>query len=391
VLETPSQDYAPEFSRPRRTSLNPTRKMRGDLPDDFEDDLDEDDLPATRRRGGIRLRVRGGLPRTKWGRIAALVMVLAFAGLCAAGYTIARDYVLHDDRFMIPSSSAIEIQGNEHVTRAQLLSIFGGDVERNIFSVPLAERKADLEELPWVEHATVMRLLPNRLRVAVMERRPVAFVRQGNHIGLVDGNGVLLDMPTDVQANGLYSFPVVTGIAATDPASVRAARMNLYKRFTDDLDRGDEKISKKLSEVDLSDPEDIRALIPDNSNEVLVHFGEDNFLDRYKKFEEHLPEWRTQYPKLSSVDMRYEREVVLEMQPGSAVPIAGAPQPSAPDAATSQTGSSTPAKSATPAPNRSTVKGASAHKAQDAHRTTKAKHPASTAHPHYRPPQVIFP
>jgi cell division protein FtsQ len=207
----------------------------------------------------------------------------------------------------------------------------------------------------------------------------------------VDGNGVLLDMPTDVQANGLYSFPVVTGIAATDPASVRAARMNLYKRFTDDLDRGDEKISKKLSEVDLSDPEDIRALIPDNSNEVLVHFGEDNFLDRYKKFEEHLPEWRTQYPKLSSVDMRYEREVVLEMQPGSAVPIAGAPQPSAPDAATSQTGSSTPAKSATPAPNRSTVKGASAHKAQDAHRTTKAKHPASTAHPHYRPPQVIFP
>ena len=54
--------------------------------------------------------------------------------------------------------------------------------------------------LPWVAHATVMRLLPNRMRVSIVERTPVAFVRQGNHIGLVDANGVLLDMPTDAQA-----------------------------------------------------------------------------------------------------------------------------------------------------------------------------------------------
>jgi len=149
-------------------------------------------------------------------------------------------------------------------------------------------------------------------------------VRQGNHIGLVDANGVLLDMPTDVQANMHYSFPVVTGLAPSDPLSLRAARMKLYARFTNDLDSSGEKISQNLSEVDLSNPEDVRALIPDHGTEVLVHFGEDNFLDRYRKFQEHLPEWRTQYPHLSSVDMRYERQVVLEMQKGSAVPVAGA-------------------------------------------------------------------
>ena len=62
------------------------------------------------------------------------------------------------------------------------------------------ERRAELERLPWVEHATVMRLLPDRLRVSIVERTPVAFVRQGSHIGLVDASGVLMDMPTD--ANG---------------------------------------------------------------------------------------------------------------------------------------------------------------------------------------------
>jgi cell division protein FtsQ len=221
------------------------------------------------------------------------------------------------------------------VTRAQLLSIFGEDVERNIFNVDLAQRRADLERLPWVAHATVMRLLPNRMRVSVVERTPVAFVRQGNHIGLVDAAGVLLDMPADAKGDGSYSFPVVSGIAGSDPLSTRAARMKIYNRFTAELDGSGEKISQELSEVDLSNPEDVKALIPDHSTEILVHFGDTDFLDRYRRFEQHLPEWKTLYPKLSSVDMRYERQVVLEMQPGAGVPAAGsAPAASDADAAT---------------------------------------------------------
>src|SRR5260370_996851 len=162
-----------------------------------------------------------------------------------------------------------------------------------------------------------MRLLPNRMRVSIVERTPVAFVRQGSRIGLVDSNGVLLDMPVDAKVKEHYSFPVVTGISANDPVSTRAARMKIFERFTSDLDGSGEKVSQELSEVDLANPEDVQALIPDHSTEILVHFGEDNFLERYRRFKEHLPEWRTLYPKLLSVDMRYEQQVVLQMPPGS--------------------------------------------------------------------------
>ncbi len=75
-----------------------------------------------------------------------------------------RSALLHDERFVIPTSDAIAIEGNKHVTKPQLLSIFGGDVERISLRLSLAERRAELERLPWVEHATVMRLLPDRLR-----------------------------------------------------------------------------------------------------------------------------------------------------------------------------------------------------------------------------------
>jgi cell division protein FtsQ len=287
---------------------------------EYEDELEDDGLPARRRQGGVRVKLRGGIPRSRSGKIAAVVMILVLAGLGAAGAMVVRNAVLHDERFMIPSASAIETEGNLHVARGELLSLFGEDIERNIFRVPLATRKTELEELPWVERATVMRLLPNHIRVAITERTPVAFVRQGNHIGLVDANGVLLDMPTEAQAKTHYSFPVITGLDAKDPLSLRAARMKLYERFTGDLDGSGEKVSEKLSEVNLSNPEDVRATVQDKGGEVLVHFGQDSFLDRYKKFEEHLQEWRSQYPHLASVDMRYDRQVVLEMQPGTEAP-----------------------------------------------------------------------
>lgn len=301
---------------------------------EYDDELEDDGLPARRRQGGVRVKLRGGIPRSRGGKIAAVLMIVVLVGLGAAGAMVARNAVLHDERFMIPSASAIETEGNLHVARSQLVSLFGEDIERNIFRVPLAQRKAELEELPWVERATVMRLLPNHIRVAVTERNPVAFVRQGNHIGLVDANGVLLDMPTDMQAKSHYSFPVVTGLEGKDPLSLRAARMKLYERFTGDLNGDSEKVSEKLSEVDLSNPEDVRAVVQDKGGEVLVHFGQDSFLDRYKKFQEHLQEWRGQYPHLASVDMRYDRQVVLEMQPGTTASVVN-DQQAPPDAAKS--------------------------------------------------------
>jgi cell division protein FtsQ len=326
VVETPERSYAPDEVVPRRTSSTPRRKLRRDFDEDFDsEDGFGDEVLGVRRNGGTRLKVRG-LPQTLWGRIALGVLVAVGLGLGIGTVLAARGMVLRDERFVIPESSAIEIEGNRHLTRAQLLSIFGGDVERNIFKVSLEERKAQLEQLPWVAHATVMRLLPDHLRISITERTPVAFVRQGRRIGLVDASGVLLDMPTDGMPDAHYSFPVVTGIGLADPPSTRAARMKIYKEFTTALDGGGEKISGQLSEVDLSNPEDVKALIPDKSADILVHFGDTDFLDRYHKYEAHLAEWRAQYPKLSSVDMRYDRQVVLEMQPGSTVPsgVAGA-------------------------------------------------------------------
>lgn len=325
MLTAPNETYVRERTTSKRT---PRRGPRRDLVENFAALEDDGEYNSGRRRTGLRLSFHGGLSQSIWGRVAAISALLAILGVGWAAASVARHMVLQDERFVLAGAFSVLTEGNQHLSRAQLLQVFGGDIERNILSISLTERKADLEQIPWIKHATLMRLLPDRIKVSVEERTPVAFIRQGGHIGLVDADGVLLELaPGNSQSDG-YSFPVVTGVSPADPVSVRAARIKVFQEFVKALDTTGQRISARLSEVDLSNPEDVKALIPDRGTDVLVHFGDSDYLDRYRKYEAHLAEWRAQYPKLSSVDMRYERQVVLEMQPGTAVPMAGsAPHP----------------------------------------------------------------
>jgi len=255
---------------------------------------------------------------------------LAFCALVILGglttcVLLLRNDLERDPRFRIAGSEDIHAAGMAEVSRAEMLTVFGEDIGRNIFFVPLAERRRQLEQIPWVEHATVMRFLPDQIRVAIVERQPIAFVREGQQIGLVDANGMLLSMPPAMMTRHHYSFPVVTGIDARDTLAARKARMAVYQRLLAELDSGGQKLSEQISEIDLTDPEDARVLMPEPGGDILAHFGEDHFLERYQRYKAHIAEWRSQYPKLSAVDLRYQQQVVLEMAPGAGgAQVAGA-------------------------------------------------------------------
>jgi cell division protein FtsQ len=199
--------------------------------------------------------------------------------------------------------------------------VAAADIGRNIFFVPLDERKHQLEQIPWVEQATVMRLLPNRIAVNIVERTPVAFAQIGPRISLIDSNGVVMGMPAERKTK--YSFPVIRGITESEPLSSRAAAMKIYNRLVSELGAGDPKYIQQLSEVELSDPEDIKVTANDPGGTMVVHLGANDFLPRYKLYVAHIGEWRQQFPNLQSVDLRYEGQVVVnpDRSPSSEKPV----------------------------------------------------------------------
>jgi cell division protein FtsQ len=240
----------------------------------------------------------------KWGALALVVLAI----LGAAGAEL-YSYGEHNWRFRIESSDQIEVTGAQHVPHAQILEVMGGDIGRNIFFVPLDHRKQQLEQIPWVESASVMRFVPNRLRIEIHERTPVAFVRIGSHISLIDAGGNLMDLEPGPKHK--YSFPVITGMNAGEPLSMRAMRMKSYRELIQQLDYSGAHYSQDLSEVDLSDPEDVKVMTADPNGGVLVHLGTSNFLQRYRVYVTHVEGWRQQFEKLESVDLRYDGQIIV--------------------------------------------------------------------------------
>ena len=281
------------------------------------EDPDGDEPSVRRERFGSTQR-SWWRPAGTVGRVLVGVVALVLLAGTAIGYQAARTLLTRDARFRIEGTNNIQATGLAEVSRAELLPVFGEDIGRNIFFVPLAERRRQLEQIPWVEHATVMRLLPDQIRVDVVERQPVAFVRQGSQIGLVDASGVLLTMPAAMMAQHHYSFPVLTGIDPADPQAARKQRIDLYMRLMNELDANGQHFSSQISEIDLTDQEDARVTMQEQGTDIVAHFGEDHFLERYQRYKAHIGEWRQQYPKLAGVDLRYDQQVVLQMAPGAA-------------------------------------------------------------------------
>src|SRR5215469_3021290 len=285
----------------------PDESAREELDDVRLIDLDvEKESPFLRAQKRVSVR-RAALPKKTATRLLWAVLAIALAAVTAVTAATFYHYGEHSWRFRLNSSDDIELSGLSNVTRSQVMEVMGADIDRNVFFIPLDQRQKQLEQIPWVESASVMRFAPNRIGIQIHERTPVAFARIGSKIMLVDSGGVLMELSTKRR----YSFPVIVGISSSQPLPARAAQMKIYNQLIGELDSGGGRYSSDLSEVDLSDAEDVKVLTNDPDGEVLVHLGSSSYLDRFKIYVAHLREWRQQFQKLESVDLRYDRQIIV--------------------------------------------------------------------------------
>ncbi len=246
-------------------------------------------------------------------------MLMGGAAVVVVGwmsYEMAR-FLLHSPRVILYRPDQIELAGNHYVSREAVLEKFRADRGHSVLRVPLAARRKALEQIAWVEQATVERVLPNRIRVELSERTPVAFLRLGPELALVDADGVILERPLE----GRFRFPVVAGISEAIPRAQREQRLRLYVEFLKEIELVRPGAGELVSEVDLSDPQDVRAVLvgktekgsagASDAGPVLVHFGDTGFVNKFRLFTENISQWRQNAGRVESVDLRFARQVVV--------------------------------------------------------------------------------
>lgn len=240
-------------------------------------------------------------------RIVAAVVALALATASAAMATLkVRRFISTDPQFTLSpeNKDALRIEGLRYTPRAQVLHIFSGDVGRSIFLIPLQERRRELLAMNWVEEASVSRLWPDRVVVRLRERTPVAFVSFRNGVQLIDAHGVLLQPP----AQSAFAFPVLSGIRETDTPEERLERVQAFRRVQQDMGY----LAKDLSEVDASDPGNIRVVAQAGSRTVDLILGDADFGRRYQNFLNHYAEIQKRSPDATKFDLRLDDRITAE-------------------------------------------------------------------------------
>lgn len=110
--------------------------------------------------------------------LSALVLVLGAGGLYAA---------VHRDAAV----GRLQVQGPfKHVQPDQIRAVAAEQIGSGFLAVDLDQLRAQLERLPWVEHARVERVWPDDLRIRVWEREP--FARWGDK-GLLSTQAVAFE------------------------------------------------------------------------------------------------------------------------------------------------------------------------------------------------------
>ena len=280
--------------------------------DTYRPELVTDDEPRYLRRQKpveIRKKKFGSKGWPFYRRV--FVWTVAGATVATVGAFSVR-YLLYSPQMLLVKPDQIEVTGNHIVAREEVQKLFVRDRNLSVLRIPLETRRAQVEQLPWVEEASVQRIMPNRLRVLITERTPIAFCRNGTELLLIDSHGVLLDRPEGED----YQFPIVTGLSENMPREERAKRMQIYQEFTKDAELVKPGSLDRVSELDLSNPRDLKAVMAglgsgNDSQAVTVHFGQNDFTTKYRLLMENFAQWQANAGPVRSIDLQYSRQVVV--------------------------------------------------------------------------------
>jgi len=242
-----------------------------------------------------------------WALVAGALLVAAYFGA---------DFLLHSPKVLLLKPDQVEVNGNHVVPREAVLASFKQDRGRSVLRIPLEARRNEVEQIAWVQSASVQRVLPNHVRVEITERTPIAFVRNGSELALIDAAGVILDRPRDEDLN----FPIVTGLNDNMPRPDREKLMQNFQEFIRAAELIRPGSTDHISEVDLSDAHDLRVVMAgfpgvNATQAVTVHFGSGEFNGKYRLLVENFARWQAKTGCVQSIDLRYTRQIPVNADP----------------------------------------------------------------------------
>ena len=273
-------------------------------------------MPARRRRTArpaAAARAELPLDVRLMNAAASVVYAIAGAGLLVAGLL----WLMRSPLFPI---RAIQLDGE--LVRNSVPTIRANAAPRlagNFFSVDLQAARAAFESVPWVRHAVVRRVWPDRLLVRLEEHRAVALWEgpQADAGGdrLVNGQGEVFQANVgDVEDEDL---PILAG-----PEGSAAAMLSMVRRLQPVFAR----LDLQIEQLHLSSRGSWRAELDSGAAVELGRGSDDELLARTERFARTLTQVTARWQRpLEYADLRHADGYAVRLRGVSttATPAAG--------------------------------------------------------------------
>ncbi|HEY2919035.1 MAG TPA: FtsQ-type POTRA domain-containing protein [Candidatus Binatia bacterium] len=217
----------------------------------------------------------------------------------------------------------VDVVGTSRTSAEEIEGLVRRAVSKTgVWRADLSVLSVELGRLPGVRRAVVTRVLPDRLRVRVTERVPVAVVRtSAGHFIWVDDEGVGLGEMKSTDQMPPFFIRGWSEDGTTDAAKDNVDRVKKYLEAVREWQAIG--LAERVSEINLIDVHDVRAQLSGTDSQIEARLGSQDLGRRLKTALEVLDAYK-QTPRgafITYVDLQGDR-VVLGFSSGGKISAA---------------------------------------------------------------------
>lgn len=240
-------------------------------------------------------------------RLIAVIAVVTVGAFKLVGVALESDHL---------RVQHLQVRGVARIAAGEIEALVDGLRGDHVLTADLESYRRRLLQSPWVADATLRRVLPSTVEIAVIERRPMSIGRLDGRLFLVDASGMVIEEHGPQHAE--YDLPIVDGLSGNpretgfmvDPMRARLAARVIEATSLDPA------IGPRVSQIDVSDPHDAVVLL--DGDRALLHVGEDEFVKRLRSYLTLAPTLHERLDDIDYVDLRFDERIYV--RPRSARP-----------------------------------------------------------------------
>ena len=207
--------------------------------------------------------------------------------------------------------------GVERVSGAWIRQALAPLQGRNLVQLSLADATARVQRNPWIASVEITKELPDRLRVKITERKPVALLLAGKDLSFADADGrPIAPVATPAELEAARK----TGLLVVSFAREHSGGIGPALAAAAELGRVEPNWAGHLTQIEVLGEGEFRLHTEALPFPLLVNGGEVG--PKVRRLVTLLPELQRRYARIEAVDLRFSRRIVVQPEENSA-PLPG--------------------------------------------------------------------